>query len=221
MTLPYSVEVFFTLMAQYNGANFPAGPLGVVLALALLLLVVQPHLLPIAGRDRMIAVLLSAAWIWVGMLHQLDMMATLNFMAPYYGFAWIVGGLLIGLSGTVFGHVRFGFPQQLRGWVGAALALFGAFGYPLIVLLLGYGWAALPLVGTAPDPTAIFTVGMLLMVRDRTPLHLLLIPLAWGGVAAASAYLLRFPLDYSVTVAVLAACALAIRQRVHRVEVTS
>jgi hypothetical protein len=94
-----------------------------------------------------------------------------------------------------------------------AVALLGLLGYPLAVLLLGYDWRGLPLVGVAPHPTVIFTAGLLVAARDRPPLHLFVVPLGWAGVAGVSAWLLDFPLDYAVAAAVMAAVVLAIAAR--------
>ena len=211
MSLPYSVEVYFASMAQYNRLWFPEAIIVVLLVLVAFALVAQP----LSGRKgnsaRLVGAILAAAWVWVGGAHQLQHMATLNFMAPIYGGAWIVQGGLIAFTFTVLGRVRFRFGGDVRGWTGLALAVFGLFGYPLVVLSLGYGWRALPLAGMAPDPTAIFTAGILAAARERPSLHLFVLPLGWAGVAAVSAYLLSFPLDYAVPVAVLAATALAIR----------
>jgi len=207
MSLPYSVEVFFASMAQYNHFWFPGTILAVLLLLVAFALVARPN------SSRIVGALLAVSWVWVGAAHQLQHMATLNFMAPIYGIAWIVEGVLIAFTCTVLGRLRFRFGGDFRGWTGLGLAVFGLFGYPLVALLLGISWRALPLAGMAPDPTVIFTAGILVATRERPPLHLFVIPLGWAGVAAMSAYLLNFPLDYAVSVAVLAAAVLAIRMR--------
>ncbi len=213
MSLPYTVEVFFASMAQYNRLWFPEAILAVLLMLVAFALVARPLSGRAGNSARLVGALLAAAWVWVGTAHQLQHMATLNFMAPIYGVAWIVQGGLIALTCTVLGQVRFRFGSDVRGLTGLALAVFGLFGYPLVVLSLGYGWRALPLAGMAPEPTVIFTAGILAAARERPPLHLFILPLGWAGVAAVSAYLLSFPLDYAVPAAVLGSAALAIRMR--------
>ena len=213
MLLPYDVEVFFASMAQYNQRWFPAALLGLLLALVALVLAARP----LPGREiasaRLVGALLAATWVWVGAVYQLQHMATLNFMAPVYGVAWIAQGVLIGLTCTVLGRVRFRFGGDVRGRAGLALSLFALLGYPLLLLGLGSGWQALPLVGTASEPTAVFTAGVLLTARERPPLHLFVLPLAWAGVVGVSAYLLDFALDYAVSAAILVALALALRPR--------
>jgi hypothetical protein len=213
MMLPYSIEALFAAMAEINAAWFPAPLLAVLLALAAVALVLRPF----AGRTRMTArivgALLAAAWVFVGTVYQIRGMATLNFLAPIYGGVWIIEGALIATVFAVCGRSDFRFEGDLRGRVGLALALFGLAGYPLVVLALGDGWWALPVVGIAAEPTVIFTAGFLVAARDRPPLFLLAVPLAWSGVAAVQANLLRFPLDYTVPLSVLVVAALVLRAR--------
>ena len=211
--LPYTAEVYFAAMAEYHVALFPAVVVAALLPVVALALALRPP----TGREglsaRIVGALLAAVWVWVGAVHQLQVMAGLNFMAPVYGIAWIVQGALIVVTCTLLGRVRFRVAGDVRGWIGLALALIGLVAYPLAALALGADWRGLPLAGTAPDPTAVFTAGLLLTARERPPLHLFVLPLGWAGVAAVSAYLIDFPLDYVVPAAVLAAAALAIRAR--------
>lgn len=208
MELPYTVEVLFDTMSAYNRATFPAAAVAVVLAGATVALTARPPASRPRPSDRLIGGTLAAGWLWVGWAHQLGTMATLNFLAPVYGVGWLIEGLLLALVATGLGKLRFD-ADGAAGRLGLALALLGAVGYPLAVLALGYDWRALPLAGTAPNPTAMFTAGLLLLARGRLWLKLLLlaIPLAWAGVAAATAHLLGFPLDFAVPAVVLIALA--------------
>ena len=213
MEMPYTVEVFFAAMAEYNRAWFPLPIFALLLAFAAFALAVRPLPGRPALSGRLVGAILAASWLWVGWAHQLQHMAGLNFMAPVYGWVWIIQGVLIALTCAAPGRVRFRFVGDLRGWTGLALALFGLLGYPLAVLALGHGWRGVPLVGMAPDPTAIFTAGVLAAARERPPLHLFVVPVGWAGVAAFSAYLLGFPLDYAVAVAVVIGTAMAVGAR--------
>ncbi len=211
-SLPYSIEVFFAAMAEYNRLWFPEAGLLVLAMAVVFALAARPLPRRPEASARLVGALLAAAWVWVGAAHQMQHMATLNFLAPIYGRAWIVQGALIALSCTILGRVRFRFSGDTRGRTGLVLALFGLIGYPLAVLSLGYDWRAVPLAGLAPEPTAIFTAGILAAARARNgahpPVHLFVLPLGWAGVAGVSATLLDFPLDYTVPVAAVAATAL-------------
>jgi len=212
LALPYDVDVFFAAMARYNATWWPAPPAGALLGLVALVLVWRPP----AGRERLaarlIGVVLAGFALWVGAVHQLGMMARLNFMAPVYGWAWIAHAALVGLAVSVAGHVGFR-RHDRRDLLGLALALAAVVVYPLAVVAAGQDWRAAPLVGTAPDPTALFTAGLALTARGRARFALMVLPLAWAGVAALSGRLLAFPLDDAVAATLLVAVVAASRAR--------
>lgn len=211
--LPYSAEVLVAAMAEYNRAWFPAAPLALVLLAVAIALAGRPVAGHAPAADRIVGALLAAAWLWVGSTLLLLHMATLDFMAPVYGWAWIAQGGLLALACVFTRNVRFRLGGDARGRAGLVLAVLGLVVYPLCVLVLGEDWRALPLAGTAPGPTAILTAGFLVAARPRPPLWLFVVPLGWAGVAGFTAYALRLPLDYAVPAAVLIALALAVGAR--------
>ena len=201
LALPFDLAVFFAATARANAAWFPLPLVGLALALAAVALVARPP----AGRERLAArlvgLVLAAFALWVGAVQQLRVMATFDFMAPLYGWAWIAHGTVVALVVSGLGLVRFARRDRFDA-VGIALVLLGTVGYPLAVLALGHDWRALPLAGTAADPTAIVTAGLALTARGRARLLLLPLLVVWAGVAALHAHLLSFPLDYTVALAV-------------------
>ena len=210
LSLPYSSEVYFALMADYNARWLPAVAAGAALSLAAALVALSGA----GGRSGVRAVfgLLGAGWAWTGAMHQLDHMAALDFLAPVYGWAFLVqAALLLGLS-AVPGSLRFGRPRGVAGWTGAGLAA-AALLYPVAVAAQGYAWREAPLAGTASDPTALLTCGILLLARPGPPLWLLPVPLAWAGVAGVGGYLLSSPLDGAVAAGIALACMLAVAAR--------
>jgi hypothetical protein len=210
MLLPYTAEVYFSAMARYNAAWFPAVLLGwLAMAGAAALAARPPHgSSRLAGRIA--AALLAGVWIWTGWAHQLQLMAPLNFMAPIYGWAWIAQGALLALVGTLAGRLPLAWRGDATSRVGLILVLAGLVLHPLAVLALGHPCRGLPLAGTAPDATAIVTAGLLLLTAPGPALACLVVPLGWGGVAGLSAWLLGFPLDAAVPGAVLLVIALTI-----------
>jgi hypothetical protein len=205
LALPYDVAVYVAAMARWNAAWFPAAIVGVALALvavALVALVARPPACRERLAGRLIGLVLAAFALWIGSVHQLGLMATFDFMAPIYGWAWIAHGIVVALVATALGRVRFVLEDGLDA-LGLVIALAGLVGWPLALVAAGYDWRAVPLVGTAPDPTAIFTAGLLLTARGGARWLLLPLPVAWAAVAALSGHLLSFPFDYAVTGAVL------------------
>lgn len=206
LALPYDVDVFFAAMARSNAGWWPAPLVGALAALVAVALVLRPP----PGRERLaarlIGLVLAGFALWVGAVHQLGLMATFDFMAPVYGWAWIAHALAVAAAVTVAGGVRFR-RRDRRDTLGLALALVAIVAYPVAVVALGQDWRAVPLVGTAPDSTALFTAGLALTARGPGRLALVVLPLAWAAVAALSAHLLAFPLDYAVALLLVAAVA--------------
>ena len=201
--LPFTAEILFASFAQYNQALWPLMILAPVLALALVVLALRP----VRHGARAIGTLLALAWLWVGIGYHFLHLATLDFAAPIYGAFFVLQGLLLAWTGVVRDRLVFGFGADLFGWCGLALAL-AAVTWPLADALLGPGWASVRIVGLAPGPTAVFTLGLLLLTAGRAPLHLALIPLLWTLVAGARGWILAIPQDLALPVAGIAAVAL-------------
>ncbi len=214
MLLPYDIEVWFAELAAYNGDWFPAPVVSWLLAAGALAVV---WLRPGDGMAaRAVLALLAGMWMFTGVAHLWGLMAGLDFLAPIYAGFWAAQALGLALAAG-FGAPRFRFGGDAAGLAGLILALAGLAAYPLALLVLGYGPPeAMPLAGTAPAPTALFTAGLLLALRPRPPLLLFLVPLGWAGVAGMSAWLLTFPPGYAVAALLVAAAGLAVVQRVWR-----
>ena len=219
MMLPYTTDVFFAAMARYNADH--AGLVALLAGLTMAVFALAVFGTRKAWQDRAVGAVLAAGALTSGWAHQSGLMADLNFMASVYGPLWIIqGGLLLG---TLALRPRLSFAGADTGsgaddrtrLGGLAIAAVGLIGHPLALLALGVAPASLPLAGSAPDATAILIAGLLAAAQGPRWLRLglLLLPLAWGGVAATSAYLLGFAPDTLVPVAVLAAAALTVADR--------
>lgn len=174
--LPYDAEVLFVFFAQYNRALWPFGLAAPLLAAAALVLALRAP-----GGGRIVAALLALGWAWVGWGWFLERFAQFNFLAPLYGWAFLLQAGLLAWSGVLKGRLAAGFAGGPAGWAGLALALVALVAWPLAGPLYGEGWAAAPLAGLLPGPTVLFTFGLLLL--SRAPLHLAAVPLLWCGVA--------------------------------------
>jgi len=213
--LPFTAEILFSSFGQYNRALWPLPILAPALALALIVLALRP----VRHGARAIAALLALAWLWVGVGYHFLHFAALDFAAPVYGALFVLQALLLAWTGVVRDRLTFGFGADLFGWCGLALALAAAVVWPLADGLLGHGWESLRIAGLAPGPTAVFTLGLLLLTAGRTPLHLALIPLLWTLVAGATAWVLAIPQDLALPAAGVAAFALILwknRRRARR-----
>jgi hypothetical protein len=201
--LPFTAETLFSSFEQYNRALWPLPILALALALAIIILALRP----VQGGGRAIGALLAAAWVWIGVGYHYLHFAAIDFAAPLYGAFFVLEGVLFAWTGVVRGNVAFRFGADLFGWAGLALAIAAALAWPLADLCC-HAWPSLRVAGLAPDPTAAFTLGLLLLTRGRTPVHLAVIPLLWTLVAGATAWILAIPQDLALPVAGLGAFGL-------------
>ncbi|MEQ8666991.1 MAG: hypothetical protein RIC16_14825 [Rhodospirillales bacterium] len=202
--LPYSVEVLTATLAAFNTTWWPVVAVGFASTLWL----------PFANSDR------HARWMLfqaagtaavVGGPFWLGTMAALDFMAPVWGGLWLLQAAALLLIGW-----RGGLDFTGRGLRGASLVIVavGALVYPILFQLeTGAAGLGVPLAGSAPEPTAIVLIGLLLGARGRRMPAVLLIPALWAGVAAFNGYLLGLFTPWLVAVTLLAAVAARIAAR--------
>ena len=166
--IPMTPEVYFRLFERLNTAVWP-WQIPALAAVFLGSVLAWRRSGPVAG------VLLGACWIWVAVIFQFRFHAELNWAGPYFGWAFLVQGVLVVIAGARGRLDRMPGPQAMLGgaMVGAALVP-----YPLLAPLTGRSWAGLELAGTAPDPTVILTLGVLLLPA-RVPWLLVPIPVIW------------------------------------------
>ncbi len=187
--LPFTADVFYSVVEQYNRAVWPAHVVAYGLGLAALALALRP----VAPAARLIGAILAAAWAWIGVVYHGLHLAAIDFAAPAYGALFVVEALLLGWTAAVRGKLAFRFRAGAVGWTGLGLAILALALYPLIGWLAGHGWPGAPVVGLAPGPTAIFTIGLLLLAEGRTPVHLVAIPVLWSLMGGAAAWVLGVP----------------------------
>ena len=193
--LPFTADILFSSIAQYNRALWPLPPMALLLGLAAVLLTVRP----VRDGNRLIGAYLAAAWLWIGIGYHLLHFARLDFAAPLYGALFVLEGLLF-LWIAIRGRLAFRFRGGTVGWAGLALAML-ALAWPLVDRLAGLGWQAERVVGLVPAPTTILTLALLLLVAGRTPWYLAIVPLLWTVVAGATAWVLWIPQDLGLPAA--------------------
>jgi hypothetical protein len=180
--LLFSPRTYYRLFELYNAAVFPAQVVAVALGIALLGLSRQPGHLP----GRAAGAILAAVWLWVAVAFHSMRYATINWAATYFAAAFLVeAACLAAATFTNFWLFR-------RGAVGLGLIAL-ALVYPLVAPLFGRPWAQAEFVGLAPDPTAVATLGALLLARGWLRWTLAIIPLAWCAVGGATLWTIDAP----------------------------
>ncbi len=175
--LLFSARAYWRLFELQNAALWPlplAGPLLGVLLLWLALR--QP------GAGRLTFAILAVLWALVGWSFVWNRYAEINWAAAYLAPLFAVQGLL--LLGAAFLPTR---PRPARPVSTAAIGLLLAglaLAYPVLAPLGGRPWAAAEVFGVAPEPTAIGTLALLLLLG--APRWLLPIPILWCLLGGAT-----------------------------------
>ncbi len=206
--VPFTRDVFLGGLGRYNEALWPAQ----IAAYLLVLLALWYALRRSPGSGRLISAVLAAGWIGIGVAYYMLHQAQINWAAWALGVVFTVQGLAFLVTGVVRGRVDFRFTGDAAGWAGLVLVACATILYPLIGYGADQGWPRMPLVGVAPGPTLVWTLGILLLAVPRAPWHLLFIPLLWSVFGVAGALLLDLPQDFALPLTGVLTIVLVIRK---------
>jgi hypothetical protein len=198
--LLFSPRTYYRLFELYNAAIWPVQVVAAGIGIATVIAIVRRH-------GRMLGALLALCWLWVAWAFHYERYAQINWAASWFAAAFAVQGLLLGVVG---GRVRLP-PAGVELRVAASIVAITVLGYPLLAPLTGRTWTSAEVFGIAPDPTAIATVAAMAVVRGRIRWLLLIVPLLWCAVAAATLWTLGAP----EALVMLAATLVALWPAVH------
>ena len=179
----FSLHSYYRLFELYNRAIWPAQILALALGIAILVLLRRAE----PWRGRAITVLLAACWLWVAVVFLAHRYATLTWSARY--FAWGFGVEAALLLWTAL-RGRLIFERRLAG---LAIFLAALVVPPLSGPLVGRTWRQVEVFGVAPDPTAVATLGILLLAAGRVRWELAALPLLWCAVSGATLLSMHAP----------------------------
>jgi hypothetical protein len=184
VNLPFTVDQFFAVFAEYNQSFWP---IALVLWVASAALLAAAWSAP-AAWSRALSTLLAMQWLWSGVAYHALLFTNINPAAWLFAALFVIqGGLLVWRSR----EVRFFSTPGARNAIGMALSSY-ALAYPLLTVVM-HGYPATPTFGV-PCPTAILTVGALLTARR--PFALAAIPVLWGFIGGSAALLFAVWPDY-------------------------
>ena len=177
--VPFSSDAYWRL---FMAENVVLWPLPVVAAVAggMLLFRLTLQSRPVPGFPVML--LLAGVWIWVGWNFVLHRYGTLNWAGSWLVWLFLLQGALLCIHAN---RIDLQPAAGLRGRLGAATALFGLWGYPLLAPLNGRSLLLGEAFAIAPDPTVVTTIGVLALAGRRS-LVLLVAPALWLAVSCTT-----------------------------------
>jgi hypothetical protein len=173
----FSLQTWYRLFERYNAAIWPAQIVALALGLAIVALVRRPEL----RRGRIIAAILTACWLWIAIAFFAMRYAKLSWIAVYFAWGFGLEAALLLWTGLVRGRLAF----ECRP-AGLAVFLFALVVAPLIGPLLSRSFRQVEVFGVAPDPTAVGTLGILLLAAGRVRWELIALPAAWCAISGAA-----------------------------------
>lgn len=194
--LPFSIDQFFDVFGRYNLGVYPAqyGLFGI--ALAAVFLSVRPR----HEAGRIVSGILAALWLWMGAAYHIAHFAEINPAAYLFGILSILQAIVFFYTGVIRRKLEFEFETDIYDWAGAAAIVYALAAYPILGSVFGHEFPRAPTFGV-PCPTAIFTFGMLLLLRSGPPLYVLVIPLLWALIGTSASVLLGVWEDLGLLIA--------------------
>ena len=204
--LLFSPRTYYRTIELYNLALWPAQIAGAAIGIAIVALLLTNR----GGRDRIIAGLLAACWLWIAWAFHYQRYAQINWMAPWLAAAFAFEALLLVALGVLGGRMVLR-PAGGGFRIATSLVAIIVVAYPLLAPLTGRAWTTAESFGAAPDPTAIATVAMLALVRGRIRWPLLVVPLLWCAATLLTLLAMKGPEAMVVAGLTLLALVPAIR----------
>ena len=204
--IPFSKDVFLIVVQRYAEAMQPSQVIAFLMGCAMVDMVRRPR----ASSSRLICGLLATAWLWIGYIYYGSYIVGLSWAGWIAAAAFVLQGILLFVFGTVRDAMALQYERGITANAGIGFMLYGLFVYPATAVATGVEPGSAPVIGLAPDSTLLFTLGILLVAKNRTPLLLALLPLGLAAASGISAILIGLPEDYVMLPAATGALVLIV-----------
>ncbi len=170
--IPFSLGTYLRLFERYQADIQPLHWIGWAAGLGLLWLLRN-------DRGRLAALFMAGCWIWIGLVFHHGYYRELNWAAGQFTWIFVAQGILLGIAGA---DAELDQPAAAS----PALIRIAVLGHPLFAALGGH-WYGTGFFATAPDPTAVATLGLALAFTGKWRWILAIIPMLWCGVGLLTA----------------------------------
>lgn len=185
----FSLSTYYRLFERYNVEVWPAPAMAFALGLATMALLIGGG----PRRGRIVAGILAASWLWVAIAFHATRYSTIHWAAPYFAWGFGLQAVLIVVTGIVGGGLVLERPVDVVSRGGLAIFAFALFVPPVIGPLLGRSLRQVEIFGVAPDPTAVATLGALLLAGGRVRWELFVVPAIWCVISGATLLAMEAP----------------------------
>ena len=205
--LLFAPRTYYRLVETYNAESWPWQAVAIAAALALVALAWRRA----RHAGRIVALGLALAWGVIAWRFHWERYATINWAATYFAGAFALQALLLAWTGLV-GGLDYGGTSRRRRYAGLALIVTALAVVPFAALAAGRPWRQLEIAGLSPDPTAILTLGLLLIARRAHP-GLYVVPVLWCLASGLTLWTMKAPDAFIPVLAALVAAAAVVSLR--------
>jgi len=174
MKLPFTAEQFLEIFKSYNESIFPIQIVFYLIAAIALFLLFSS-----ADKSRIISLILSFFWLWIGIVYHIIYFSKINKAAYLFGSLFILQGIIFFIYGIVSNKLILRYNKNILNKTGIIIISYALIIYPVLGYLLGRPYPYSITIGL-PCPTTIFTFGILLFSEKKIPFAALIIPLLWS-----------------------------------------
>ena len=207
--LMFAPETYYRLFERTNEAVWPLQAVMLAVGAAVLVMLLRPR--P-AWAGRLAAALLAASWLWVAWAYHLERYAVINWAAPGFAALFAAEALILLWCGVIRGRFHGTAAEAPVRRAGLALFGLGLGVYPFLNPLMGQSWSRAEIFGIAPDPTAVGTLGILLIAQGKGAWPLWIGPVAWCLVTGLTLWTLQAPHAFLPPLAAILAVVAQTRQ---------
>lgn len=181
MNLSVDLEQLMSVFGAYNIAIWPMQVFAYLAGLVALYSAFKQT----RFSNNIASGILSFFWIWTGVVF------CIFCWGPTYPAAYGFGALLTA-QGVIFllnaakPTLSFRTQRNQFALIGALFIFYAMAGYPLLGYLLGHVYPRSMPFGLVPCPTAVFTLGLLMLTDKMVPRYVLIIPAIWSICAIVS-----------------------------------
>lgn len=180
--LLFSPQTYYRQFELHNAEWWPLPLIMLALGLALPLVLRRGN----APTGRLAVTALALTWLWVAWAFHWQRYAAINLAGGYFALAFAVEALLLLWLAMSRGNSQIDSVSNPRYYTGMGILLYALLAHPLIGSLQERSLAQAEIFGMAPDPTALATLGFLLLAGGRRFWLLAPIPLLWCFVSGAT-----------------------------------
>jgi hypothetical protein len=195
MKLPFTPYQFLEVFKNYNLTVWPAQLVLFTAALGILAMIKMNRGLKLSF------LILGLMWIWMAFVYHLSFFSVINTAALLFGAFFILQALYLFYC-PFQDSVHFTNRWNLKTKTAAIIIFYALVLYPVIGNFSGHAYPYSPTFGL-PCPTTIFTFGILMLIKERIPVFIYIIPVLWTLLATSAVFSLGMNEDLGLPAAAI------------------